>query len=115
MINYSQEAPFVGQRDVYQLSWPNMPQDEVGQSAAFARYSDRSVQVTGTFGGATVTIEGSNDGVNFFTLVDPQGNNLSFVTAKLEAILELCIWIRPKVTGGDGTTSINVDMCVKAV
>lgn len=113
MIEYGQQTH--EQRNVLRVSWNSVPQNEVGQQLPLAQYSDRSVQVSGTFGGATVTIEGSNDGTNWFTLADPQGNNLSFVTARLEAILELVFWIRPKVTGGDGTTSINVDMCVKAV
>lgn len=114
MIDYDQQSPIFGKQSVYRISWLGVPKDDTGQPLPFTLYSDRSVQVTGTFGGASVTIEGSNDGENWFTLADPQGNSLNFVTAKLEAILELVLWIRPKVTGGDGTTSINVNMCVKA-
>lgn len=69
--------------------------------------SDRSVQVTGTFGaGGTIVIEGSNDGTNYKTLTDPQGNSLSFTSASLEQVQELTRYIRPRVTAGDGTTSL---------
>lgn len=115
MIPYQQQSPANGIRSVQQITWASMTQDEVGQALPMAMYSDRSVQVTGTFGGATVSIEGSNDGVNYFTLVDPQGNNLSFVTSRLEAILEMVLYVRPKVTGGDGTTNLTVTMGVKVV
>ena len=73
------------------------------------RRTDRSVQVSGTFGaGGTLVIEGSNDGTNYFTLNDLQGVALSFTSARLEGISEVPLWVRPKVTAGDGTTSLNV-------
>jgi hypothetical protein len=113
MMNYQQTLQ--SNRNVMQVVWANMPQGDVGDSLPMAGYSDRSVQVVGTFGGATVSIEGSNDGVTFATLTDPQGNPLTFVTSRLETIMEMTLYIRPKVTGGDGTTSLSTFMAVKAV
>ena len=69
---------------------------------------DRSVQLTGTFGNATVLIQGSNDGTNYVTLTDPQGNALSFTTAGLEQIEEATRYIKPTSSGGDGTQSVTV-------
>lgn len=114
-VEYVQTSPANGMRTVQQVAWSGLVQDDVGSALPMAQYSDKSVQVTGTFGGATVTIEGSNDNINFFTLVDPHGNNLSFSTSRLEAILEMTLWVRPKVTGGDGTTDLTVTMGVKVV
>jgi len=75
----------------------------------YAGYSDRSVQVIGTFGvGGTVRIEGSLDGTNYAVLTDPQGNALDITSAKIEAISEAVLYMRPRVTGGDGTTSLSV-------
>jgi hypothetical protein len=74
-------------------------------------YADISVQVFGTFGaGGTVLIEGSNQATptTWATLADPQGNALSFTAAKLEQILEMPRWIRPRVSAGDGDTSLTV-------
>lgn len=69
-----------------------------------AEWADRSVQVAGTFGGATVTIEGSNDGANWATLNDAQGNALTITTAKIEQLLEVTRHTRVTVTGGTGTS-----------
>ena len=50
----------------------------VGDNSAaleYAEFADRSVQVTtANWGGSTLVLQGSNDGVTWFTLTDPQGN-----------------------------------------
>jgi hypothetical protein len=80
-----------------------------GSAATFVGAGDRTVQVTGTFGaGGTVIIEGSLDGSTWFGLRDPTSTAISFTAAGLKAILEAVPYIRPRVTAGDGTTSITV-------
>jgi hypothetical protein len=80
-----------------------------GNIQDMAGFSDRSLVVTGTFGaGGTLTWEGSNDGVNYVTLTDPQGNPLNLALAEAKAVTEAVIFARPHVTGGDGTTSLTV-------
>lgn len=75
----------------------------------FLHSPDRSFQVEGTFGaGGAVVCEGSNDDVNFHTLHDPFANLLTFTSAGLSEITEVCDMLRPRVTGGDGTTSLTV-------
>jgi len=94
------------------VSWPLLTTTNTTGSA-FQNPGDsiRSVQITGTFGaGGTCVIEGSNDGTNYATLADPQGNALSFTAAGIEAILENTKYIRPRVTAGDGTTSLTVTL-----
>ena len=77
---------------------------------------DRTAQVHGTFGvGGSVRLQGSLDGTNYFPLTDPQGNALDFVQGKIESIMELVPFIKPLVTGGDGTTSLTVTICIKGV
>ncbi len=79
-------------------------------------WMDRTVHVFGTFGSATVLIQGSNDprvlsapgSADWQTIRDPGGNNLSFNAAGLKAILELPRFIRPSTSGGDGTSSVTV-------
>lgn len=86
-------------------TWAALAADETGDAAALvAAYADRSIQVTGTFGGATVELQGSNDGTTYFTLKDPFGNDLSFTAAGLKQVLEVTLFTRPKITGGAGTT-----------
>ena len=86
-----------------------------GTLTELGNYSDRTVQVTGTFGaGGSVSIQGSNDGgTTWATLTDPQGVALTFTAAGLRQILELPFQIRPNVTAGDGTTSLNVYMMMR--
>lgn len=91
------------------VKWLALANGAAGEPITDSAYGDRTVQVTGTFGsGGTVVIQGSNDGQNWKTLVDPQGNALSFTSTGLELILECPRYTRPNVTAGDGTTSINV-------
>lgn len=74
-------------------------------------FPDCSVQISGTFGaGGTLVIEGSNETTptTWNTLNDPSGSPLSFTAAGLKQILELTRWVRPRVTAGDGTTSLTV-------
>lgn len=87
--------------------------------------ADKCIQVTGTFGvGGNCRFEGSNDQVydasgtlvagTYGTLVDPQGNALDVTATKLEQVLENPLAVRPRITAGDGTTSITVKMLIRA-
>jgi hypothetical protein len=96
--------------------WPNMATGDVGDPVPFSQYADKSAQVVGTFGaGGTLRIEGSLDGTNYAPLTDPQGNALDFTTAKIEAVSEAVLLVRPRVVGGDGTTLLTVTMLLKGV
>lgn len=82
-------------------------------NASIARYAPlvslvtASVQVGGTFGGATVVLQGSNDGVTYATLKDLQGNNISFTSAGYAEFSSGAAFIKPSISGGTGD-SINV-------
>lgn len=89
-------------------SW-TVANGESGAALFLPAFSDRTVQISGTFGaGGSITMQGSLDGTNWFTLTDPQGNNITKTAASLEAISEATPYIRPTVTAGDGTTAITV-------
>jgi hypothetical protein len=77
-----------------------------------AVYGDKSVDVAGTFGDATVTVQGTNETVpatglptNWKTLHDPQGNDLTFVvaTTRIEQILPNPRFIRAIASGTTGS------------
>lgn len=83
------------------LSAPNLP--------------DKTIQVKGTFGvGASLQIEGSNDGGTTWHVVNDsrgEGNPMTFTTATgadTKTILENPELLRANVTAGDGTTSLTV-------
>lgn len=114
MIAVTKSAPESLNHSCFVATWASMQLSDDGQPVELAMYADRSVQVTGTFGtGGSVRIEGSLDGTNYAPLTDPQGNTLDINTAKIEAISELVRWIRPRVTAGDGTTSLTVTMLMR--
>lgn len=98
---------------VLRTQWTGLLNGDDGNPESPGRLSDRSVQVSGTFGaGGSVTIQGSNDGINWNTLHSPSGTSepLTFTTAGLLEVLENTQYIRPIVTAGDGTTSLTVNL-----
>jgi hypothetical protein len=95
------------------ITWPALANGEAGDPVGgdFAAYSDRSVQIDGTFGaGGAVTIEGSLDGITYYPLSTPAGVALALTTAGLKQVLESVQYIRPRCTAGDGTTALKVQM-----
>jgi hypothetical protein len=70
--------------------------------------TDLSVQISGTTV-TSVAIHGSNDGVEYYVLNDPQGVALTGIDAeKIEQILERTVFIRPVVTTG---TDVDIVLC----
>lgn len=97
-------------RSVARTIWETLTSaNAVGSGEALDRHPDKTVQLTGTFGSATVIMQGSNDGgTTYFTLQDAQGDALSFTAAGGNVILENPALIRPSASGGDGTQDIDV-------
>jgi len=71
-----------------------------------------SVQVSGTFGGATVTMQVSNDGANYATMSDTNGVALSFAGAGFGEFSTAGLYIRPIVLGGSGD-SVTVTVILR--
>lgn len=95
--------------DSWVATWEALGNADVGSAIEMVEASDKSVQIIGTFGGATVALQGSNDGATWATLSDPQGNAISKTSAALEQVLEHTRYIRPSTSGGTGT---DVDVIV---
>jgi hypothetical protein len=91
------------------VTWTALATSDTGTPISNPSFADRSVQVGGTFGGATCIIEGSNDGVTYATLTDTAGAALSFTTAGVRQVLQVTRFIRPSVSGG-AAVSINVNL-----
>lgn len=90
-------------------TWSALATGDTGAPLQGPGFTDASFQVGGTFGGATVVIEGSNDGITYGTLVDPFNTALSFTAANSPTqVLPIVLWIRPRVSGGAGVV-INVN------
>lgn len=88
-------------------TWNALRQSDTGGVVEWARLADRSVHIYGTWGGASVVMEGSNDGSNMCQLENLKGLPISVSANALFGILQLCCHIQPRVVGGDGTTNLT--------
>ena len=96
---------------VYVAEWGNLATIETGVAASIPmECASRSVQVSGVFGAAgSVAIQGSNDGVVWAPLSNSfVATALAITAAGIHDILQSTRFIRPVVTGGDGTTALKV-------
>jgi hypothetical protein len=111
-VNYT--VANVNNDDSIQLVTWTLAQGQTGTAYAFSQWADRSIQISGTFGGATVATKGSNDNATFLALHDAFGNAMTATAANaLIQITELSAYVQPVVTGGDGTTSLTVTLCAR--
>jgi len=78
----------------------------------WADYADRTVSVDGTFGGASVAIQGSADGSSWASLTDHSGTDIAMSAAASVVISEIPLKTRPLLSGGAGAT-INVTMVLR--
>jgi len=103
-------------RGVHLQQWTALTTGTVGNPMACPGLADKTVYIGGTFStGGTCSIYGSNDPVStapssaaWAILTDPQGNEITKTASGIETISENPMRIRPRVTSGDGSTSINV-------
>lgn len=96
------------------VTWTGLLNGDDGAPVELPTHSDRSAQVTGTFGaGGSISLEGSNDGTNYVVLSTPASVAITLTSAGLKAVLELPRYIRPRVTAGDGTTSLTATLLLR--
>ena len=85
-----------------------------GEPVQAQQWADRTFQVVGTFGGATCSIEGSNDGTNWATLSNAAGSAAAtFTVAGIKAIIELPRFIRPNLTVAGSGASLTVTLLAR--
>lgn len=94
------------------VTWPAMNTPDTGTPIQGVGLSDRCFQVTGTFGGSTVVLQGSNDGTNWVTLTDPAGIAISFTSTGLKQVLQITRYMRPSVSGGAAVAVDCTLLCV---
>lgn len=71
-----------------------------------------AVQFSGTFGGATVAMQCSNDGVTYYTITDITGQPVSSESADLFEFTSAAMYIRPSVAGGTGD-DVNIVLVLR--
>jgi hypothetical protein len=91
---------------VYIFEWTLTSADTDGEAIRFPRYADRSIHFSGTWGGATATIEGTNlDNTAFAVLTNQSAVAITATADDISVISEPTLWIRPRLsTAGTGAT-----------
>lgn len=80
-------------------TWNLTTADHTGDAVEVPGGPDKTIQfVASTGGSATATIEGSNDGTNYLSLTDPQGNAISPTDDAMELVVENPRYIRPRLS-----------------
>ena len=93
----------VGNQDgsVKRITWTPVTENDTCAPVQAAAYADKSIQVLGTFGSATVALHGSNDGgATFAALNLPAGTAIGITAAGIKAVLENTEQIKPVISGG---------------
>lgn len=93
------------------ITWSGLTQttNDVGAAVSESWRGEKTFQVFGTFGSSgALLIEGSNNGTDWSPLSNRQGTNMSFTAAGFNRSQDQPVYVRPRVTGGDGTTNLTV-------
>lgn len=98
------------QQGVLQTTWTPLGAADTGTPEELSRYPDKSVQIDGTFGGATAVLEGSDDGVTYFTVKDVYGTAVSSAVAARFDIRDVAYFLRPRTSGGGGGSAVAVTL-----
>ena len=86
------------------VTWDAMATGDSGAPFGLNAAADITIQVTGTFGGSTVTFQGSNDGTNWHPLTQRGSTtNMAYTAAANHICQEMPAFIRPNITGGTGS------------
>jgi hypothetical protein len=119
-------------------TWPTVTEADTCDPVQAPGYADRSVHAFGTWGGATLTIQVSNEraGItaypsyqigatppevanaagppaNFVSAHDPQGTALTMTADKIEEVSELSAWLVPTFTVLGTSRSVTVALCMR--
>lgn len=96
------------------IGWSGLLNSDTGAAVELVDYADKTSTITGTFGvGGSITLQGSNNGTDWFALTDAQTSAVTKTSAAMELIVENPRYIRPIVTAGDGTTNLVVQICCR--
>lgn len=107
--------PALGEYDRVAIKTWTLGAGDDGAKITFPNHADRSIQVSGVFSGAKLTIENTINGSDWLTLLDVHNNQMSFTSAPnyTPVISPATLSIRAIVAGGDESTAITVHILAK--
>ena len=95
------------------VQWTPVTENNTCNPVSFPQHSDKSIQVLGTFGSASVAVQGSNDlpgtPTNFAALNDPSSTVIAITSAGVKAVLENTVHVKPVPSGGS-SQSLTIQM-----
>ena len=96
--------PGSGNSGITLISWTTLTEDDTAQDVIVNGTGPIAcaLQVTGTFGGATVVLQGSNDGTTWATLADVLGSTSGLAAAGVAEYSTSAVYTRVAATGGTG-------------
>lgn len=104
-------APITFNRDIESdgtvelLTWTLTTANSDGAAFLMPAHADICWQAQGTWGSGTLTLQGSNDGTNWFTLSNAAGGTAATFTADGgKQTIEVPRYKRPNLTGSTGAT-----------
>ena len=95
-----------GDKKYQTVTWVNLLLNDDGAAVGVSEFSDKTVQVLGVLGTTVATLEGSMNGIAWSDLTLDGVNPI--VGLGMFYVWENPKFIRPKNTGGDGTTDTTV-------
>ena len=93
-------------------SWTLTTADHTGSAIEFSEWSDKSIHVSGTWGGATCILEGSNDGVDWQGLKNQASTAITFSSSGIMQVLETTRYVRPRLSVAGSGASVSVKLLI---
>jgi hypothetical protein len=98
---------------VIMITWALTSANADGAPAEWCSFADRTATFTGTWGGATAALEGSNDGTNWLPLADVQGTAITATSNKIEMAVELTRFVRPNLTTAGSGAAVSATLLMR--
>lgn len=96
------------------VTWALTSTNTDGSPMEFVEWADRTWQAVGTWGGATLTFQGSNDGANWFSLTNAAGGAAATLSANGGlATIGLPRYVRPSLTTPGVGATVTVTVCAR--
>lgn len=101
-------------KDVPRVLWSNVASGDTFDPLILKQQFGLAgaIQVSGTFGTSAVTLQVSNDGVNYFLAKDISNTAISFTSGGIAEISLSAVFIRPAITGV-GASGITITLVTR--
>lgn len=101
--------------DLTRIEWEEITESDTATEVTIKGLGPAvgSVQFTGTFGGATAVLQGSNDGSTWVTINDQNGDAISMTSAGAADFSTAMLYLRPSMSSGS-SQDIDIFMVLRA-